>query len=81
MALSSAEIAALTDYTAAETLKLVKYAIVQLLAGAQEYSVAGKTWKRADLDKLRKFQKELENEAAMGDQGMIGGFVRFGNPQ
>ncbi|MEM9111324.1 MAG: hypothetical protein AAGC72_15020 [Planctomycetota bacterium] len=53
MAISTTTIDNLPDYTDAQMVKLCKYAISQILGGAQSYSINGRTFTGADLDKLR----------------------------
>jgi len=53
MAITTTTIDALPDYTDAQMLKLVKHAISQILGGAQSYSINGRSFTSADLDKLK----------------------------
>lgn len=53
MAISTSTIDGLPDYTDSQMLKLVKHAISQILGGAQSYSINGRTFTAADLDKLK----------------------------
>lgn len=51
-----------TSYTDAEMLAFVKQAIVEILAGAQSYSLPdGRTWTGADLDKLAKMERVYQS--------------------
>lgn len=61
MAISTTDIDNLPDYTDAQMLKLVKYAISQILGGAQSYSINGRTYTSADLEKLRDMQDWYED--------------------
>jgi len=59
--------------TRAELLEDVQTAIVAVLAGAQEYTIAGRTYKRPDLKTLREYERQLiaEYEQEQNSSGGI----------
>lgn len=80
---------ALPDYTAAQRLKMVRAAIMNLLTTGQSYTISeaggGRTKVSASLDQLRAMEKELEQEVASSSETDTdaGGLAvgRFGEPQ
>ncbi|MNO15511.1 hypothetical protein D3C76_51770 [compost metagenome] len=52
-----------------EELRQVKAAIVAIQGGAQEYSIAGRSLKRADLGLLYKERNRLEREILSAERG------------
>lgn len=77
------DVDSLQSFTAAEMLKLVEYAIAQLLVGSQSYTINGKTYVRADLDKLRKMRDDLNREVqeAASPTGTLTALASFGRAQ
>lgn len=71
MAISTSTIDGLPDYTDAQMVRLVKHAISQVLGGAQSYSINGRSYTGADLDKLKKMLTFYEDrvEAAGNANG------------
>lgn len=49
-------------FTLAEMLTLVEHAIAQLMVGGQSYDINGRSFTRADLDKLRQWRLDLKAE-------------------
>ena len=81
MAISTSTIDSLPDYTDAQMLKLVKHAISQILGGAQSYSVNGRTYTGADLDKLKAMLTFYEDRVeASGNNGENIALVEFRGP-
>ena len=66
MTLSPSQIDALDSYTNAQMLKLVRYAIAQLLSGGPEATVTvlNHSYTMQDLDKLRQMEKHYAETAA-----------------
>lgn len=56
------DIDSLQTFTPAQLLALVDHAIATLLAGGQSYSINGRAYNRADLDKLRQMRTDLKRE-------------------
>jgi|AACY02.18.fsa_nt_gi hypothetical protein len=71
----------LQTFTLAEQLKLVNHAIAHIMAGGQSYAINGRSYNRADLDKLRDWRRELQTEidAANTSEGGVA-LVRFNRP-
>lgn len=67
------------DYTDAELLALVREAIANLVAGAQEYRIGSKSWRGADLSQLRAMRDELETRTGGGTSSAKTGLLRVGS--
>lgn len=81
MAISTTTINNLPDYTDGEMVKLCKYAISQILGGAQSYSINGRTYTGADLDKLKNMLTFYENRVEeAGNNGNNSALVEFRGP-
>lgn len=64
--------------TKQEMLDNVETAINNLVSGAQSYTINGRTFQRADLDKLTKWRDQLKREiAAVAGSGRT--YVKFVN--
>lgn len=83
MSLTTSDIDNLPDWNASRLLKAVEHAIVQLTLGGQEYAIAGKRFRRADLGQLKNLRDELKREVAEADSttGTLSALVRFGKAQ
>ncbi len=82
--MATIDVDALQSFTSAELLKLAEYGIAQLLAGGQEYTLpGGKTFKRADLDKLKEIRNDLKSEveSASSSTGTNTALSTFGRQQ
>jgi hypothetical protein len=55
----------MTTLTKQEMLDNVETAINNLISGAQSYTINGRTFQRADLDKLIKWRDQLKREIAV----------------
>jgi hypothetical protein len=74
-----AKLTATYEYSAAELLSLTNSAIAALIAGSQAYTIAGRSYTAADLDKLRQMRSDLQQEvgaASSGDTYNLAGFSR-----
>jgi len=60
------------EYSSEDLLKLVDYAIAQILGGSQSYSIAGQQYTKADLGELRRWRRELIAEIDEDDGQSIG---------
>lgn len=65
-------------YTDEELLALVREAIVNLIAGAQEYRIGSKSWRGVDLAELRLIRDDLEARTGTGPSSTRSGLVRVG---
>lgn len=72
-----AEIAALYTYSDAEMLKLVQWAIAELISNpdSASVSVAGRSFSQVDLTKLRDMEQVYSNRVAQSSRG---GRIRLG---
>lgn len=81
MAISTTTIDGLPDYTDAQMVKLIKYAITQVLGGAQSYSINGRSYTGADIDKLKTllawYEERVEDS---GNSGNFTALVEFRGP-
>lgn len=76
--MATIDTSAIQTFTAAELLKGVNHAIMHITMGGQSYTVAGKTFSRPDLEKLKKMRKELSDEVALETAGgMLTSLVSF----
>lgn len=69
MSLSKAEIDALPNYTDADMVKLCKHAHIQIMGGAQSYSINGRSFTRATLGELMKMLSFYESRVEESDNG------------
>lgn len=69
MAMTTAEIDALPDLTNAQELKLVNFAITQILSGAQSYTIGERAAVKARLDTL--FARKAELVAAVEEEEVV----------
>ena len=74
------DVSALQTFTLAEQLTLVEYAIAHLMVGGQSYSIAGRTYTRADLDDLIEWRDKLKDAIAESGSvtGTLDALVKFG---
>ena len=54
-------------FTLEEHLNMVENAIANLMMGGQQYVINGRSFTRADLDKLRQWRAELKAEVEIED--------------
>jgi len=81
MAISTSTIDGLPDYTDAQMVKLCKYAISQILGGAQSYSINGRSYTSANLADLKKMLAFYEDRVEEdGNNGNFGVLVEFRGP-
>lgn len=81
MAISTSTIDGLPDYTDAQMVRLIKYAITQVLGGAQSYSINGRSYTSADLDKLKMMLTFYEDRIeADGNNGENIALAEFRGP-
>lgn len=82
MAITTTQLDALPDYTDAQMVKVCKKAIVDILAGGQNYSINGRTLSRADLDKVTNMLSFFEErvEAAGNTDGTTTALAEFTGP-
>jgi hypothetical protein len=76
MAISSADIAGLPDYTDAELLKMYRWALINNAAG-QTRSIAGRTVQFPTADEIRKTIQWLEDRVAAASNA-VGGNMALG---
>lgn len=72
------DVDSIQDFTTAQLLKLVQYAIATLMTGGQSYTINGRQFTRADLDELRRMRTDLKAEvdAEEANEGSVA-LVRF----
>lgn len=66
-------------YTDEEHLALVREAIANLIAGAQEYRIGSRSWRGADLSTLLKIRDDLETRTGTGRSSASTGLLRVGS--
>lgn len=62
MAISITQIDGVPDYTPANLLKSLNYAIVQITMSGQSYSINGRTFNRANLADLKRIRDDIKAE-------------------
>lgn len=62
-------------FTLAEHLAMVENAIANLMMGGQSYTISGRVFLRADLDKLRAWRAELLGEVNDSANAETGGGI------
>lgn len=62
--MATIDVSAVQTFTAAQLLTLCENAIAHLLAGGQSYSINGRSFMRADLDRLKQMRSDLAAEVA-----------------
>ncbi len=60
----------LPSYTPAQMLKAVNQAIVELMLGAQEWTIGERTFRRSDLADLKRFRSMLIEEVGGAGEGI-----------
>lgn len=80
MAITTAAIDALPDYSAAQQLKMWKYASVALASG-ESYQINGRTLSRANAEEVRQMIQFWQEQVTAdgGDDGAA--LIVFGEPQ
>jgi len=68
MAISDTTITNLEDYTDGQIVKMIRYAIIQIMASGQSYSINGRTFTRANVKDLKElltfFEDRVEAESS-----------------
>lgn len=67
-------------YTDAELLKAVRFCKMQILLGAQSYSIGGRMFTRADLFRLDAIEKELQQKVDAAASGGSIAVARLNRP-
>lgn len=78
MDIMTIDISGLQTFTPADLLKLCDRAIAYIMLNGQSFSEDGFTASKADLDQLRKWRTQLQNEVAESSTGN-GGLIALAN--